>query len=32
MVEKHYGHTINRVMADELTKHKEKKKDKLAWE
>ncbi len=30
--DQHYGHTINRSMADELTKHKEKKLVKLAWE
>jgi len=32
MLEQHYGHTSNRAMADELTKHKEKKREKLAWE
>jgi len=32
MLEQHYGHTSNRAMADELTKHKEKRRDKLAWE
>ena len=32
MLEQHYGHTSNRAMADELTKHKEKRREKLAWE
>jgi integrase len=32
MLDQHYGHTSNRAMADELTKHKEKRRDKLAWE
>ena len=32
MLEQHYGHTSNRAMADELTKHKDKKREKLAWE
>jgi integrase len=32
MLEQHYGHTSNRAMADELTKHKEKKRENLAWE
>jgi integrase len=32
MLEQHYGHTSNRAMADELTKHKEKRLQKLAWE
>lgn len=32
MLEQHYGHTSNRAMADELTKHKEKKREKLLWE
>jgi integrase len=32
MLEQHYGHTSNRAMADELTKHKEKMREKLAWE
>lgn len=32
MLEQHYGHTSNRAMADELTKHKEKKREKLVWE
>jgi integrase len=32
MLELHYGHTSNRAMADELTKHKERKREKLLWE
>ena len=32
MLEQHYGHTSNRAMADELTKHKEKRRETLAWE
>ena len=32
MLEQHYGHTSNRAMADELTKHKDKKREKLLWE
>lgn len=32
MLEQHYGHTSNRAMADELTKHKEKKREKLLWD
>jgi integrase len=32
MLELHYGHTSNRAMADELTKHKERKREKLMWE
>jgi integrase len=32
MLEQHYGHTSNRAMADELTKHKDRKREKLAWE
>ena len=27
MLEQHYGHTINRMMADELTKHKAQRKE-----
>ena len=32
MLEQHYGHTSNRAMADELTKNRERKKQKLMWE
>ena len=32
MLEQHYGHTSNRAMAHELTKNKEKRRKKLAWE
>jgi hypothetical protein len=30
MLEQHYGHTSDRAMADELTKHKDRKREKLA--
>lgn len=32
MLEQYYGHTSNRAMADELTKHREKRRMKMAWE
>jgi integrase len=32
MLELHYGHTSNRAMAEELTKHKERKREKLLWD
>ena len=32
MLEQYYGHTSNRAMADELTKNKSRKRDKLPWE
>jgi integrase len=32
MLEQYYGHTSNRAMADELTKNKSRKRDRLPWE
>jgi integrase len=32
MLEQYYGHTSNRAMAEELTKHRAKKRVKMAWE
>ncbi len=32
MLEQFYGHTSNRAMASELTKSREKDKNKLPWE
>jgi integrase len=32
MLENFYGHTSNRAMADELTKHRDRQREKLPWE
>jgi integrase len=32
MLELHYGHTSNRAMVDELTKHKKKQHEKMMWD